>query len=125
MNLANGYWTKFSMNFNFINRTFTLMLNSTFSDTTLILNDFSVAPGVNREIFTYQLLFSFYFNVQFYLGGYPATEIPIMLRELERSYIQPYTRDTFKPLYEQFTTLDERLYWSGCLRNVTINSFKV
>lgn len=124
-NLANGYWTNFNMTFNFATRNFTFILNGTFAETIPILNDFSVSSNVDREVFTYELLFNFYFNVQFYLGGYDVSLIPTILKELERQYVQLYTRATFKPLFEQLLSLEKSLYWSGCLRNVRVNSFLV
>ena len=125
MNLANGYWTNFHMNFDYVNRTFTFALNRTFTETIPILNDFSVAPNIDREIFTYELLFSFYFNVQLTLGGFELSKIPALLKELDRSYIQPSTRETFKPLFTQFLALGRKIFWSGCLKNVKVNGFQV
>ena len=121
VNLANGYWTSFNMNFDFVNRSFSLLLNGTFSNTTPILNELSV----DQDVSDYELLFNFYFNVQFYVGGFNFTQISVILKTLEQPYIQKYTRDTFKPLFEKFLLLDEKLFWSGCIRNMKINTFNV
>lgn len=125
MNLANGYWTNLNVKMDFVNRTLTVTLNQTFASTLPLLNDFSVSSTVDPVVFTYELFFSFYFNIQFYLAGFDVSQIDEILNDLNGPYVQKYTQNMFNPLFEQFLALDRDLFWSGCMRNVKINSFLV
>lgn len=114
------------MHLDFVNRTFLLCLNHTLIVNTTLLNEFSVSADLDRVVFTYDLLFSFYFNVQFYTGGFDMSRVTEILRTLDNNQnIQKYTRDTFKPLFNRFVQLDARLFFSACIRHIRINSFEV
>jgi hypothetical protein len=125
-NLNNGYWNNLNMQFDLMNRTFLLNFNYTKVASQPLIKKETLPPDLIK-ILNFKLRFTFYLNVQFYFGGFEETEIFNTLDLLAQTWIPPQTLEYFLPLFRllEYWSVADKLSFTGCIRNIKINSFVI
>lgn len=123
--INNGYWCNMNISIDFISRSILLSLNKTLIGSRSIFTNKSLPFGLDRKILEQPLLFTFYLNVKFYFGGYDISMLSDIFDTLSQAYVTVFTKQYFLPLFRLVASLDDDLYFTGCLRNIRINSFLI
>ena len=124
-NLSSGYWSNINIRFDFINQTLQLDYNKTRTLFVKLITSSSVSPDIINKTSSFNLLFTFYTDVQYFMGGYNISKISANLRALSVPWITPVTRLYFTNIFNLIQSLDDKLYFSGCIRNFKLNTFTI
>lgn len=121
--LANGYWSNLNLEINFKNRSIILQLNQTLVANKNILSIDNLPRNLDPKVINASLLFTFYFNTQFFTAGFDFTMLPRIYSLLARSFIKPTTRIFFTSFFNYLEFIDQDAYFTGCIRQIKINNY--
>lgn len=129
-NLSSGYWTNLNARFNFINQTFSLSINKTENSIVNLISQeyLPVGDSIVQTIAKYNIKFTYYLNMQFYMGGFDDTLIEGILETLaDVTWTPSQTIQYFQPLFNLLDSWKhtDLLSYSGCIRDIKINGFNV
>ena len=124
--LNNGYWNNININFDLNNRTFFLNFNYTRIAYQALIKKENLPPNLVK-ILDFNLRFTFYLSVQFFLGGFEEDKILPTIDMLTQSWIPAQTFEYFMPLFRLLETwsTSDKLSFTGCIKNIKINSFQI
>lgn len=122
--ITNGYWFNLKLDFDFVSNDLSIYVNNTriistelyTSETIKINEDFNNINDMN-------LIFDFYLQPRFYFGGYKYSQIQQIIDNLSRSRKGREILSYFMDLFVDLLYLNERIYFSGCMKNIKINNF--
>ena len=123
--INNGYWGRLNIEFDFENSSMLLIFNNTRLGSTKLINENSVDSNIIEKIRNFTLLFNYYLDVRFYFGGIEASKLNEVKEQIYDPYVSSITRYNFLPFLDHLLYLDHDRYFSGCMKNIKINSIPI
>lgn len=122
--ITNGHWFNLAVRFDFKEKNFEVRVNRTVKVRENLYTPLTIKkPQAFETIEEINLLLDFYLQAKFYFGGYNYDQITLIITSLSRTNSGRVIVAYFRDVLEQMLWLNERLYFSGCMRNMRVNTY--
>ena len=121
--IDNGYWFDLSVQFNFIDRTLAIYVNQTQKAFAYLISELTLKPEVYSKVQNFDLIINFYLDTKFHLAGFNQSFIEKFLNSDYRRWST--TQEYYIPLFKFLSSLNDELYFSGCIKMFRVNGFLI